>query len=173
MCVQSLSYVRLFLTQGLWLPRFLCPWDSPGKNTGVGCQALLQGIFPTQGSNPGLLHCRWILYHLSHQGSPTWNRMTHVPHPQSPQGTDSLENKTQKVNNCSLAKLVLSGCPRLTINSEARLSQYSQRKSKALGAQAKQLDRPGFDFQTPNLKEWAKQSNLFEHLMCTHEVSHQ
>ena len=147
--------------------------DSPGKNTGVGCQALLQGIFPTQGSNPGLLHCRWILYHLSHQGSPTWNRMTHVPHPQSPQGTDSLENKTQKVNNCSLAKLVLSGCPRLTINSEARLSQYSQRKSKALGAQAKQLDRPGFDFQTPNLKEWAKQSNLFEHLMCTHEVSHQ
>ena len=69
-CVQSLSYVRLFLTQGLWLPRFLCPWDSPGKNTGVGCQALLQGIFPTQGSNPGLLHCRWILYQLSHKGGP-------------------------------------------------------------------------------------------------------
>ena len=44
--------------------------DSPGKNTGVGCHALLQGIFPTQGSNPGLLHCRRILYHLSHQGSP-------------------------------------------------------------------------------------------------------
>ena len=44
-----------------------CPWDSPGKNTGVGCHALLQGIFLTQGSNPGLLHCRWILYCLSHQ----------------------------------------------------------------------------------------------------------
>ena len=45
--------------------------DSPGKNTGVGCHALLQGIFPTQGSNPGLLHCRrQILYHLSHQRSP-------------------------------------------------------------------------------------------------------
>ena len=44
--------------------------DSPGKNSGVGCHALLQGIFPTQGSNPSLLHCRWILYHLSHQGSP-------------------------------------------------------------------------------------------------------
>ena len=44
--------------------------DSIGKNTGVGCHALLQGNFPTQGSNPGLLHCRWILYHLSHQGSP-------------------------------------------------------------------------------------------------------
>ena len=36
--------------------------DSPGKNTGVGCHALLQGIFPTQGSNPGLLYCRWILF---------------------------------------------------------------------------------------------------------------
>ena len=43
--------------------------DSPGKNTGVGCHALLQGIFPTQGLNPGLLHWRQILYCLSHQGS--------------------------------------------------------------------------------------------------------
>ena len=44
--------------------------DSPGKNTGVGCHALLQGIFPTQGLNPSLPHHRQILYHLSHQG--TW-----------------------------------------------------------------------------------------------------
>ena len=44
--------------------------DSAGKNTGVGCHPLLQGIFPTQVWNPGLLHCRRILYHLSHQGSP-------------------------------------------------------------------------------------------------------
>ena len=44
--------------------------DSPGKDTGVGCHALLQGIFPTQGSNQGRLHCRWILYWLSHHGSP-------------------------------------------------------------------------------------------------------
>ena len=44
--------------------------DSPGKNTGVGCHNLLQGTFPTQGWNPGLLHCRRILYCLSHQGSP-------------------------------------------------------------------------------------------------------
>ena len=40
--------------------------DSPGKNAGVGCHALLQWIFPSQGSNPGLLHCTRILYHLSH-----------------------------------------------------------------------------------------------------------
>ena len=50
--------------------RLLCPWDSPGKNTGMGCHSLLQGIFPTQGLNPGLLRFRQILYHLSHQGSP-------------------------------------------------------------------------------------------------------
>ena len=44
--------------------------DSPGKNTGVGCHALLQGIFPTQDLNPGIPHCGQILYHLSYQGSP-------------------------------------------------------------------------------------------------------
>ena len=46
------------------------PWDSPGQNTGLDSFSFLQGIFPTQGSNPGLPHCRWILYQLSHKGSP-------------------------------------------------------------------------------------------------------
>ena len=50
---------------GLNPARLLCPWNFPGKNTGVGCHALLYGIFPTQGLNPGLLHCRQILYRLS------------------------------------------------------------------------------------------------------------
>ena len=46
-------------------------WNSLGQNTGVGSSlSLLQGILPSQGSNPGLLHCRWILYQLSHRGSP-------------------------------------------------------------------------------------------------------
>ena len=44
-------------------PRLLCPWDFPGKNSGVGCHFLLQEIFPTQGSNACLLLGRWILYH--------------------------------------------------------------------------------------------------------------
>ena len=44
-----------------------CPWNSPGQNTGVGSLSLLQGIFPTQGLEPGLLHCRRILYQLSHR----------------------------------------------------------------------------------------------------------
>ena len=52
---------------GLSPTRILCPWDSPGKNIGGGSCYLLQGIFPTQGSNPGLLHCRWVLYQLSYQ----------------------------------------------------------------------------------------------------------
>ena len=54
----------------LYPTRLLRPCNSPGKNTGVGSHFLLQGIFPTQGLNPGLLHCRQILYILSHQGSP-------------------------------------------------------------------------------------------------------
>ena len=46
--------------------RLYSPWNSSGQNTGeLGSHSLLQGLFPTQGSNPGLLHCRWILYHLS------------------------------------------------------------------------------------------------------------
>ena len=60
------SRVRKFwLPHGLEPTRLLCPWDSPGKNAGVGCYALLQGIFPTQGWNPRLLrllHCRRIFY---------------------------------------------------------------------------------------------------------------
>ena len=51
-------------------PMNCSPWNSPGQNTGVGSLSLLQGIFPTQGSNPGLPHGRRILYQLSHKGSP-------------------------------------------------------------------------------------------------------
>ena len=61
---KSLSLVRVFETPWLY-----SSWNSPGQNTGVGSHFLLQGIFPTQGSNPGLLHCRPILYQLSHRGS--------------------------------------------------------------------------------------------------------
>ena len=55
---------------GLQPTSLLCPWNSPGKNTGVGCHSLLQGIFPIQGSNLGLLQCSQILYQLNHQLSP-------------------------------------------------------------------------------------------------------
>ena len=58
---------------GPWSTRLFCPWEFLGKYNGVDCHFLLQGIFLTQGLNPCvlcLLHCRWILYHLSHWGSP-------------------------------------------------------------------------------------------------------
>ena len=69
--VSSFGLFALYLT--LWtvaLPGSSVHGDSTGKNVGVSCHAFLQGIFPTQGSKPGLLHCRQILYQLSHKGSP-------------------------------------------------------------------------------------------------------
>ena len=95
--VKSLSHARLFATP--WIvacTKLLCLWDFQGKSTGVGCHFLLQGIFPTQGSNPGLSHCRQTLYCLSHQGRPwedleedsvnqTWPPfLIHPPHPPTP-----------------------------------------------------------------------------------------
>ena len=71
--VQSESQTRnhtSVLSYFLWHHGPYSPWNSPGQNTRVGSLSLLQGIFPTQGSNPGLLHCRWILYQLSYKGSP-------------------------------------------------------------------------------------------------------
>ena len=64
---------------------------SSGKNTRVGCHALLQGIFPTQGSNPGLPHCRYILYCPSHQGSP--RILEWIAYPFS-RGSSQLRNQT-------------------------------------------------------------------------------
>ena len=62
---KSLGRVWLFAT-----PWIYSPWNSPGQNTGVGSLSLIQGIFPTQGLNQSLPHCRWILHQQSHQGSP-------------------------------------------------------------------------------------------------------
>ena len=64
------SKSRSVVSNSLWPHRLYSPWDSPGQNAGVHSLSLLQGIFPTQGSNPGLPHCKWILYQLSHKGSP-------------------------------------------------------------------------------------------------------
>ena len=116
MCLLSLSLLSDSLQpDGLQPPGFSVHGDSPGKNTGVGCYALLQGIFPTQGSNPGLPHCRQILYHLSHQGSP---RILGV-------GSLSLLQRifpTQELNwsllHCRqiLYQLSYQGSPEITIN---------------------------------------------------------
>ena len=70
LCVSCSVMSNSLQPHGLQPARLLCSWDAPGKNTGVGCHALLQGIFPAQGSNSGLPHCRQIINHLSHQESP-------------------------------------------------------------------------------------------------------
>ena len=67
--VKSPSHVQLFATPWIVVHDLLHPCDFPGKNTGVSCHFLLQEIFPTQGFNPGLLHCRQTLYHLNHKRS--------------------------------------------------------------------------------------------------------
>ena len=87
-CESPVSLVRWKLWRGEWLASFLSlwkslsgvwlfatlwsnsPWNSPGQNTRVDSHALFQGIFPTPGSNLDLPYCRWILYQLSHKGSP-------------------------------------------------------------------------------------------------------
>ena len=68
--VESESVSHSFVSDSLQPHGLLCPWNSPGKNTGVGCHSFLQGIFPTQESNLNLPYYRQILYCLSHQGSP-------------------------------------------------------------------------------------------------------
>ena len=73
--MRSLSRVLLFATPwAVACTRLLHPWDFLGKSSAVGCHFLLQVIFPTQGSNPCLPHCTQMLYHLSHQGRPSFIR---------------------------------------------------------------------------------------------------
>ena len=71
LCLVAQSWPTLCNAMDCSSPGSCVNGDSPSKNTGVGCLALLQGIFPTQGSNPVLPHCRRILYHSNHQGSPS------------------------------------------------------------------------------------------------------
>ena len=88
---KSLSHVRLCN------PMDYSPWNSPGQNTRVGSHFLLQGIFPTQALNPGLLHCRLTLYKLSHKGSPrilqgiAYPSPAHFPNPGITSGSPTLQ----------------------------------------------------------------------------------
>ena len=66
---ESKSESRSVVSDSLRLHELYSPWNSPGQNTGIGSHSLLRGIFPTQGSNLGVPHCRQILYQLSHKGS--------------------------------------------------------------------------------------------------------
>ena len=81
--------------------------DSPGKNTRVGCHALLQGIFPTQGLNPSLPHCTWILYHLNHQGNPCSAYQHTQENIRNPNAEASLLQNLQSTSGC--ISLMLTG----------------------------------------------------------------
>ena len=73
LCIHSV------MSSCLWSHGLYSSWNSLGQNTGVGSWSLLQGFFLTQASNPGLPHCRQILYQLSHQGSPGLPRKPNLP----------------------------------------------------------------------------------------------
>ena len=77
-CISSVQFSCSVVSDSLWPHGLYGQWNSPCQNTGVGNLSLLQGIFPTQGSNPGLPHCRQILYQLSHKGSPNIYTHDHV-----------------------------------------------------------------------------------------------
>ena len=92
LCLVTQSYLTLWDSMDCNPPGSSVCGESLGKNTGVGCHSLLQGIFPTQGLNLGLLHCRWLLHHLSHQGSP--NILEWVAYPFS-RGSSQPRNQTR------------------------------------------------------------------------------
>ena len=119
------------------------PWNSPGKNTGVGSLSLLQGIFPTQGLNPGLPHCRWILHQLSHQG-----RLSHLPVLPLPQAFYSFLELPSRMPDSSISLISfmfsfplslsavlltlfspafpLTSSPRILLNLLLQFSQFSR-----------------------------------------------
>ena len=91
--------------------QFLCPWNSPGQNPEVGSLSLLHGIFPTQGSNPGLPHCRQILYQLSHKGHP--RILEWVAHPSS--SGSSWPRKQTRIS-CIVGRLFTNWAIRIQIS---------------------------------------------------------
>ena len=98
-CTQLLSRVLLFATPWTVATRLLYPWEFLGKNTGVGCHLLLQGVFPTQGSNLHLLcllHCKQILYHWAIREAP-WNICIPCEYPQKSTTAEALNDNEDKI----------------------------------------------------------------------------
>ena len=138
--------------------------DSPGKNTEVGCHALLQEIFPTQGLNPGLLHCRWIPYLLSHQGIPkkaecwrtdtfelwSWRRLLRVPWTWNRSNQSILKEITPKY---SLEGLLL----KLKLQYFAHLMQRANSLEKTLKIEGKDWRREEKRTTEDEVVEWHHQ----------------
>ena len=114
MCLVAPSCLTVCDPMDYSLPGSSVHGDSPVKNTGVGCHVLLQGIFPTQGSNPGFPQCRQILYCLSHQESP--RMLEWVAYPFS-SGSSQPRNWTEIsciagsfFTNWAISKAQIRGC---------------------------------------------------------------
>ena len=105
------SESRSVVSNVLQLHRLYSPWNSPGQDTGVGSHSFLQGIFPAQGLNPGLPHCRWILYQLNHAGSPrtlewvAYPFSTDLPNPGIEPESPALQAESLPTALCSQATL--------------------------------------------------------------------
>ena len=120
LCGLSESECHSGVFDSLWPHGLYSPWNSPGHNTGLGSFSLLRGSFPTQRSNPGLPHCRQILYQLRHKGSPKWTRV--------------LTNSTNIVEYCFLlgidrGKSLIS----VTVKTIKVVRSYVLFKNKKLG----------------------------------------
>ena len=135
MKVKSLSRARLFASP--WIvacTKLLHSWDFQGKSTRVGCHFLLQGIFPTQGSNPGLPHCRQMLYRLSHQGSRYSSKDSSIRH-----SSICSQKRLRSLHLCCLFSVNSYHPPCLFFSSShiglipSLKSEYSQLDIKLLG----------------------------------------
>ena len=130
----------------------LHPWDFPGNSTGVDCHFLLQGIFPTQGLNPGLLHCRQMLYHLSHQGSPKRDVLFIIGDWNAKVGSQEIPGVTGKFG--------------LEIRNEAgqRLIEFCQENTLVIANTLfQQHKRRLYTWTSPDSQHW----NQIDYILCS------
>ena len=133
--------------------------DSPGKNTGVGCHLLLQGIIPTQRQNPGLLHCRQILYWQSHQESPA-AEWTHIKHT-----VDQFSSVTQSCPTvCNPMNCSMPGLP-----VHRQLPEFTQTHVHWIG-DAIQPSHP-LSSPFPPASNPSQHQGLFQWVNSSHEVA--
>ena len=155
--MKSLSCVWLFATP--WTITYQAPlsMNFPGRNTGVGCHFLLQRIFPTQGSNPGLPHCRQTLYHLSYRALSPW--------------TLRMFSSVQ-FNSVTQSSPTL--CDPITVALQASLSITNSRSSpKFLFHQVGDAIQPSHPLSSPSplAPNPSQHQSLFQWVNTLHEVA--
>ena len=139
------------MSNSLQLHGLYSPWNSPGQNTRVGSLSLLQGTFPTQGSNPGLLQCRWILYQFSHKGSPRILEWVACPFSR---GSSQPRDQTRL---CCFAggsfTTEAAGKPESVLNAWARTGQGGSCLEVSVTTQVAQRDAPESSHHQSQIKQ--------------------